>query len=70
MEAEQRCIHPVRTLSHQAGEFPAQEDPDILQEQTDAEQENRKAGLREVVARTRRTIRYEHSMPNRRRDSW
>src|SRR5512139_3195027 len=39
MKAKQRFIDPVRTTCEYTGEFPAQEDPDIQQEQTDAEQE-------------------------------
>lgn len=39
MEAKQRLINAVRTWCEQTGEFPPQEDPDIQQEQTDAEQE-------------------------------
>ena len=39
METKQRFIDPVRTSCEYTGEFPAQEDPDIQQEQTDAEQE-------------------------------
>lgn len=38
MEAKQRLINAVRTWCEQTGEFPPQEDPDIQQEQTDAEQ--------------------------------